>query len=72
MTASCIIFYQSLSARYACVLISYYSDFHVEQGSTCIVNAASERDMAVFAAGMIKAYPFYTYLFIFQISSGIF
>ena len=30
----------------------------MEQGSTCIVNAASERDMAVFAAGMIKAkYP---------------
>lgn len=52
--------------------MSYYSDFHMEQGSTCIVNAASERDMAVFAAGMIKAYPFYTYLFIFQISSGIF
>ncbi|KAL5545367.1 hypothetical protein UlMin_009151 [Ulmus minor] len=25
------------------------------KGSTCIVNAASERDMAVFAAGMIKA-----------------
>ncbi|CAK9166226.1 unnamed protein product [Ilex paraguariensis] len=25
------------------------------QGSTCIVNAASERDMAVFAAGMIQA-----------------
>lgn len=27
----------------------------MEQGSTCIVNAASDRDMAVFAAGMIKA-----------------
>lgn len=27
----------------------------VEQGSTCIVNAASERDMAVFASGMIQA-----------------
>lgn len=27
----------------------------LEQGSTCIVNAASDRDMAVFAAGMIKA-----------------
>lgn len=26
----------------------------MKQGSTCIVNAASERDMAVFAAGMIK------------------
>lgn len=24
------------------------------QGSVCIVNVASERDMAVFAAGMIK------------------
>ncbi|AAF25989.1 F15H18.21 [Arabidopsis thaliana] len=28
---------------------------YVNQGSTCIVNAASERDMAVFAAGMIQA-----------------
>lgn len=27
----------------------------LEKGSTCIVNAASERDMAVFAAGMIQA-----------------
>ncbi|XP_062073864.1 uncharacterized protein LOC133778058 [Humulus lupulus] len=27
----------------------------LQKGSTCIVNAASERDMAVFAAGMIKA-----------------
>ncbi|KAI0524860.1 hypothetical protein KFK09_004250 [Dendrobium nobile] len=27
----------------------------LKKGSTCIVNAASERDMAVFAAGMIKA-----------------
>ncbi|XP_010693952.2 uncharacterized protein LOC104906826 isoform X1 [Beta vulgaris subsp. vulgaris] len=27
----------------------------LEKGSTCIVNAASERDMAVFAAGMILA-----------------
>ncbi|XP_038878743.1 uncharacterized protein LOC120070914 isoform X2 [Benincasa hispida] len=27
----------------------------LEKGMTCIVNAASERDMAVFAAGMIKA-----------------
>ncbi|KAL8464350.1 hypothetical protein ACS0TY_034032 [Phlomoides rotata] len=27
----------------------------LEKGSTCVVNAASERDMAVFAAGMIKA-----------------
>ncbi|KAK1302075.1 hypothetical protein QJS10_CPB12g01567 [Acorus calamus] len=27
----------------------------LHKGSTCIVNAASERDMAVFAAGMIKA-----------------
>lgn len=27
----------------------------MKQGSTCIVNAASERDMGVFAAGMIKA-----------------
>jgi hypothetical protein len=27
---------------------------YVNQGSTCIVNAASERDMAVFAAGMIQ------------------
>ncbi|KAK6148162.1 hypothetical protein DH2020_019074 [Rehmannia glutinosa] len=27
----------------------------VSEGSTCIVNAASERDMAVFAAGMIQA-----------------
>lgn len=27
---------------------------YVIQGSTCIVNAASERDMAVFAAGMIQ------------------
>lgn len=26
----------------------------MNQGSTCIVNAASERDMAVFAAGMIQ------------------
>ncbi|XVF53778.1 hypothetical protein PTKIN_Ptkin05aG0126200 [Pterospermum kingtungense] len=29
--------------------------FSLEKGSTCIVNAASERDMAVFAAGMIQA-----------------
>ncbi|KAM4106537.1 hypothetical protein ACB094_04G071700 [Castanea mollissima] len=28
---------------------------NLPKGSTCIVNAASERDMAVFAAGMIKA-----------------
>ncbi|GKV23274.1 hypothetical protein SLEP1_g33022 [Rubroshorea leprosula] len=28
---------------------------NLEKGSTCIVNAASERDMAVFAAGMIQA-----------------
>lgn len=28
--------------------------YYMKQGSTCIVNAASERDMAVFAAGMIK------------------
>lgn len=27
----------------------------MKQGSTCIVNAASDRDVAVFAAGMIKA-----------------
>ncbi|KAG8651617.1 uncharacterized protein LOC110616633 isoform X2 [Manihot esculenta] len=27
----------------------------LQKGSTCIVNAASERDMAVFAAGMIQA-----------------
>ncbi|KAG6589640.1 hypothetical protein SDJN03_15063, partial [Cucurbita argyrosperma subsp. sororia] len=27
----------------------------LEKGMTCVVNAASERDMAVFAAGMIKA-----------------
>ncbi|KAL8139718.1 hypothetical protein V2J09_005739 [Rumex salicifolius] len=27
----------------------------LKKGSTCIVNAASERDMAVFSAGMIKA-----------------
>ncbi|KAM6557353.1 hypothetical protein CsatB_004372 [Cannabis sativa] len=27
----------------------------LEKGSTCIVNAASDRDVAVFAAGMIKA-----------------
>ncbi|EYU40112.1 hypothetical protein MIMGU_mgv1a000277mg [Erythranthe guttata] len=27
----------------------------LKKGSTCIVNAASDRDMAVFAAGMIKA-----------------
>lgn len=27
----------------------------MKQGSTCVVNAASEKDMAVFAAGMIKA-----------------
>ncbi|XP_024020890.1 uncharacterized protein LOC21392166 isoform X1 [Morus notabilis] len=27
----------------------------LQKGSTCIVNAASERDMGVFAAGMIKA-----------------
>ncbi|XP_057547282.1 uncharacterized protein LOC130825855 isoform X2 [Amaranthus tricolor] len=27
----------------------------LEKGSTCIINAASERDMAVFAAGMIMA-----------------
>lgn len=27
----------------------------VKQGSVCIVNAASDRDMAVFAAGMIQA-----------------
>ncbi|CAB4281406.1 unnamed protein product [Prunus armeniaca] len=27
----------------------------LQKGSTCIVNAASDRDMAVFAAGMIKA-----------------
>lgn len=27
----------------------------LEKGSTCIVNAASDRDMAVFAAGMIQA-----------------
>ncbi|KAK4752559.1 hypothetical protein SAY87_021357 [Trapa incisa] len=27
----------------------------LKKGSTCIVNAASERDMAVFAAGMLKA-----------------
>lgn len=29
--------------------------YNLPKGSTCIVNAASERDMAVFAAGMIKA-----------------
>lgn len=29
--------------------------FMIEQGSVSIVNAASERDMAVFAAGMIQA-----------------
>nr|XP_016434118.1 PREDICTED: uncharacterized protein LOC107760560 [Nicotiana tabacum] len=28
---------------------------NLQKGSTCIVNAASERDMAVFAAGMIQA-----------------
>ncbi|CDO98335.1 unnamed protein product [Coffea canephora] len=28
---------------------------NLEKGSTCIVNAASDRDMAVFAAGMIQA-----------------
>ncbi|KAL3375227.1 hypothetical protein AABB24_006623 [Solanum stoloniferum] len=28
---------------------------NLQKGSTCIVNAASERDMTVFAAGMIKA-----------------
>lgn len=28
--------------------------YSLKQGSTCIVNAASERDMAVFAAGMIE------------------
>ncbi|KAF3437146.1 hypothetical protein FNV43_RR19899 [Rhamnella rubrinervis] len=27
----------------------------LQEGSTCVVNAASEKDMAVFAAGMIKA-----------------
>nr|XP_048329007.1 uncharacterized protein LOC107418532 isoform X2 [Ziziphus jujuba var. spinosa] len=27
----------------------------LKEGSTCVVNAASERDMSVFAAGMIKA-----------------
>lgn len=29
-------------------------DSFVKQGSVCIVNAASERDVAVFAAGMIQ------------------
>lgn len=29
--------------------------YWVKQGSTCIINAASERDMAVFAAGMTQA-----------------
>lgn len=28
---------------------------NVAQGSVCIVNAASDRDVAVFAAGMIQA-----------------
>nr|XP_016494021.1 PREDICTED: uncharacterized protein LOC107813285 isoform X2 [Nicotiana tabacum] len=32
-----------------------YKSSNLREGSTCIVNAASERDMAVFAAGMIQA-----------------
>ena len=34
---------------------TYYDCVYcIKQGSICIVNAASERDMAVFALGMIK------------------
>lgn len=29
--------------------------YYTKQGSICIVNAASERDMTVFSLGMIKA-----------------
>lgn len=38
------------------IQFSYWNyDYYIKQGSVCIVNAASERDMTVFALGMIKA-----------------
>lgn len=44
--------------RFGLQLFTMILIYFVKQGSTCIVNAASERDIAVFAAGMIQArYP---------------
>lgn len=44
----------------------------IKQGSTCIVNAASERDMTVFAAGMIQVFLLsvfsFRYLFPFEVN----
>lgn len=46
--------------------LTFYS--FVKQGSVCIVNAASERDVAVFAAGMIQVTSAVVYLYIFMSS----